>query len=65
MHESFSATTFEPHDLAFLQKLFTTVCAEKGLNGDSAAANDLAAQMFQLYQQGIREEHALQTRLRN
>ncbi|MCB5203621.1 hypothetical protein LH464_14175 [Neorhizobium sp. T786] len=65
MHENFITSTFEPQDLAFLQKVFTTVCAERGLSGDSDAASDLAGQMFQLYQQGIREEKDLQARLRN
>jgi len=65
MNENFSTSTFEPQDLAFLQKFFTSVCAERGLSGGSEVANDLAARIFQLYQQGIREEKDLHSHLRS
>ncbi len=65
MHDNFHSNTFEPQDLAFLKRFFTTVCAERGLSGESEVANDLAARIFQLYQQGVREEKDLHFYLRN
>ncbi|KKX30689.1 hypothetical protein [Rhizobium sp. LC145] len=54
---------FEPSELAFLQRFFNTLCAERGLDGGSLAANDLAAQILQLYQQGVRDERELHIHL--
>ena len=63
MNEIYSTDAFEPRELDFLQKFFKSACAERGLNGGSPAAQDLAARIFHLYQRGIREENELQTRL--
>lgn len=54
---------FEPNELAFLQTLFDDICAERGLSTGSIAANTLAAQIIQLYQQGVREPQDLRIHL--
>ncbi|MBP2557545.1 hypothetical protein J2857_000296 [Neorhizobium galegae] len=59
MNAAVLTTTFEPTELAFLQRLFDEICAERGLAGGSLAANNLAAQIFQLYQQGVRDPREL------
>lgn len=63
MNPAILTNTFEPSDLAFLQRLFDHLCAERGLPGGSLAANDLAAKIIQLYQQGVRDERDLQAQL--
>jgi hypothetical protein len=63
MNAAVLTNTFEPSELAFLQRFFDDVCAERGLTGGSPAANDLAAQIIQLYQQGVREVRDLQVHL--
>lgn len=57
------SSIFEPRELAFLQSLFHDVCVERGLEGESMAAKNLAAQIIDLYQQGIRDKDSLQIRL--
>jgi hypothetical protein len=63
MNPAVLTTAFEPTELAFLQRFFKSVCAERGVNGDTVAANDLAAQIMALYQQGVRDEKGLQVQL--
>lgn len=65
MNPAILTNTFEPSELAFLKRFFDHLCAERGLAGGSLAANDLAAQIIQLYQQGVRDERDLQIRLNN
>lgn len=54
-----ATSTFEPNDLAFLTRVFDNVCTEQGLTRGSSAANTVAAEMIQLYQLGIKDEHTL------
>jgi hypothetical protein len=63
MNSAVLTNTFEPRELAFLKRVFDGICAERGLTGESLAANDLAAQIIQLYQQGIRNEKELEIQL--
>ncbi|MBP1842670.1 hypothetical protein J2046_000924 [Rhizobium petrolearium] len=63
MNPAVLTSTFEPNELAFLKRLFDGLCAERGLTGGSLAANDLAARIIQLYQQGVRDEKDLQIQL--
>jgi len=55
--------TFEPTDLEFLQRFFQNACAERGVEDNTAAASNLAAQIIRLYQQGVRKEIDLKTEL--
>ncbi|CAD7039203.1 hypothetical protein REJC140_00723 [Pseudorhizobium endolithicum] len=57
------ADTFEPQELACIQRLFSGACAERGLSNRGDAANDLAARIFELYRQGVREEKDLRFHL--
>lgn len=63
MNEIYPSHMFEPRELDFLQRFFEAACAERGLNGNSPAAQDLAIRIFGLYQQGIRQEDELQHKL--
>ncbi|MDR6817311.1 hypothetical protein J2X76_002484 [Neorhizobium sp. 2083] len=54
---------FEPSELAFLQRLFDDICAERGLPTGGPVASTLAAQIIQLYQQGVRDPRELQDHL--
>ncbi|CDZ36225.1 hypothetical protein NOJ28_13290 [Neorhizobium galegae] len=63
MNAAVLTNTFEPTELAFLQRLFDEICAERGLAGGSLAANNLAAQIIQLYQQGVRDPRDMQIHL--
>ena len=51
--------TFEPQDLACMQKLFSAACAARGMDGKGEAADHLAVRIVALYQQGVREEKDL------
>ena len=59
MYASPLTNTFEPNELAFLERLFKDLCASKGIVGDSIGENDLAARIIELYQQGVRDEQRL------
>jgi len=63
MNPATATNTFEPSELAFLQRFFDGMCAERGVAGGSVAANNLAAHIIQLYQQGVRDEKDLQVQL--
>lgn len=63
MNPAILTNTFEPNELAFLQRFFDDMCMERGLTGGSLAANDLAAKIIHLYQQGARDEKDLQIQL--
>lgn len=52
-------STFEPGELALLQRVFDDLRLERGILGGSVAANDLAAEMIQLYQRGMKDEQSL------
>ena len=58
-------SAFEPTDLAFLQRFFNAACSERGVKDDSPAASNLAIQIIQLYQRGVREENELKVQLRS
>jgi hypothetical protein len=58
-----NTTAFEPSDLAFLQRIYDHLCNERGVPDDTLAATDLAANIIVLYQQGVRSETDLQSRL--
>lgn len=60
MNTAVLTNTFEPNELAFLQRFFNDLCVERGLAGGSLAASDLAARIIQLYQHGVRDEKDLQ-----
>ncbi|MND74900.1 hypothetical protein D3C80_665040 [compost metagenome] len=51
--------TFDPNELAFLKRVFDDVCMEHGLPGSSAAASNVAVEMIQLYQRGVKDEKSL------
>ena len=63
MNPAILTHTFEPSELAFLQRCLNALCAERGLEGSSVAANDLAVQILHLYQQGVRNERDLHIQL--
>ncbi len=63
MHQDGVLSTFEPQDLAHMQRLFSAACAELGIDGRGEAVNDLAARVFKLYQQGVRDESDLRSYL--
>ncbi|WP_117192188.1 hypothetical protein [Rhizobium terrae] len=63
MNAAVLTNTFEPSELAFLQRFFDDFCAEHGLAGGSHGANDLAARIIALYQQGVRDEKNLHFQL--
>jgi len=52
-------STFDPKELAFLKRVFDDVCLEHGLLGTSPAASDVAVEMIQLYQRGVKDEKSL------
>lgn len=55
--------TFEPQELALLHRCYTDLYSKRRVVGDKDAANRLAAQIFELYQAGVRDEIELQARL--
>jgi hypothetical protein len=59
MYQAAPNSMFEPNELAFLQRIFNDMCLERGLSDKSAAANNLAAEMIQLYQRGVKDEQGL------
>ncbi len=63
MNPAVLTNTLEPGDLAFLKRFFDGICAERGLTGESVAANNLAARIIHLYQQGVRNERELEIQL--
>jgi len=63
MNPAPAMNTFEPNELAFLQRVFDGWCVERGITGGSLSASNLAAQIIQLYQQGVRDEKDLQIQL--
>jgi len=63
MYPTASTNTFEPSELAFLQRLFKDARASRGIAGDSLDEDDLAARIIELYQQGVRDEQCLHSRL--
>lgn len=48
-----------PGDLAMLQRVFDELCKECLLSQRSAAADELARQVIQLYKAGVREPEKL------
>jgi hypothetical protein len=63
MHPAVLTNAFEPNELAFLQRFFKEICAKRGVAGDTLAATDIASQIIQLYQRGVRDENRLQIEL--
>ncbi len=63
MNPIIPTTTFEPIELALMQRVFNHACAERGLTGKSGAAIDLAVRIIELYQQGARNERDLAIQL--
>ncbi|MGI2030922.1 hypothetical protein ACRQ1B_00885 [Rhizobium panacihumi] len=59
MYSSMAYPTLDPRELAFLQKFYNEACAEHGFQGDSLAAQDLAARIMLSYQKGARTESDL------
>lgn len=55
-----TGNTFDPSELTFLKKVFDQVCVEHGVAGGSATASNVAAEMIQLYQRGVKDEKSLQ-----
>jgi hypothetical protein len=58
-----SHSTFEPQELALLQRCYAGASIQRRLLGDADEANRLAAQIFQLYRDGVRDETELRARL--
>lgn len=54
-----STNTFDPNELAFLKRVFDNVCVEHGLAGGSTQASDVAIEMINLYQRGVKDEKSL------
>jgi hypothetical protein len=63
MQSSTPPTMLEPQDLEFLQACFDEVRREHGLSDRTRVATDVAAQMIELYQNGIRDPSELTRRL--
>jgi len=52
--------TFEPEELALLQKVFDRVSKQRGISSkDTQKANKLAAELVLIFSQGVRTEPAL------
>jgi hypothetical protein len=68
-HVTISAaeTTLEPQELDFLQSCFDVLRRERGLEGDALtdrrAADNLAAEIIELYRTGVRDPVELTSRL--
>ncbi|MBP2549873.1 hypothetical protein J2858_002806 [Neorhizobium galegae] len=64
---SAAETTLEPQELAFLQTCFDVLRRERGLEGvalsDKRAADNLAAEIIELYRTGIRDPGELTAKL--
>lgn len=45
-----------PDDIAALQRVFTRICAERGISTRGAAAEHLAAQLVELRKSGLDSE---------
>lgn len=63
MHQIPQSTMLEPQDLKFLQSCFDTIRRKHGLDADTRAATDVAAQIFTLYENGIRDRAELERQL--
>ena len=59
MNPAAISNTFEPSELAFLKRIYDDVRTERGVADGSAAATELAAEMFHLYQRGVKDELSL------
>ena len=60
-----SNSIYEPGELALLERCLAEVCSQRGLQTSTGAATILAAEMFDLYQHGVRDPRDLQARLGN
>ena len=61
----FSETTvIEPQELSFLKEVFNDALKRRGMDNDPTAASNLAAQIIELYQTGVRDPQELNERLR-
>jgi hypothetical protein len=64
---SAAETTLEPQELDFLQTCFDVLRRERGLEGnaltDRRAADNLAAEIIELYRTGVRDPGELTSRL--
>lgn len=64
---SAAETTLEPQELDFLQTCFDVLRRERGLEGnaltDRRAADNLAADIIELYRTGVRDPGELTSRL--
>ncbi|MFN7102850.1 MAG: hypothetical protein ACK4N1_09510 [Pseudorhizobium sp.] len=58
-----SHATFEPQELALLQRCYIDIYSKRRVAGGQDAANRLAAQILELYQAGVRDESELRARL--
>jgi hypothetical protein len=58
-----SHATFEPQELALLQRCYVDIYSKRRVPEGQDAANRLAAQILELYQAGVRDESELRARL--
>lgn len=49
----------QPSDLEVLQRTFEAACSRRGIDKNAADAENIAAELFQLYEYGIRGEQEL------
>lgn len=62
-HLHHSPDAIRPEDLAMLQRVFDRACAASNVSKRTPQAEGLAATLFRLYQEGIRDEDKLDDKL--
>lgn len=63
MQTSAETTVIEPQELSFLEDVFNDALKRRGLDNDTTAASNLAAQIIELYQIGVRDPQELDEKL--
>ncbi|KQT01803.1 MULTISPECIES: hypothetical protein [unclassified Rhizobium] len=55
--------TFTKKDLEFIQRIFNSRCQMLQLDPSSPEAQQIASQIFELYGQGVKQEHEIIARM--
>ncbi len=58
---SVSGSTLRLEDLAMLQDIFDDLCRQRGLEKNTPAASNLAADLIDLFQLGVQDARELET----
>lgn len=65
MHSLFQDDTIGPADLANLREVFEALCEQEHLSRRSAAADEVAKRILQLYKAGVRDRTIFMTVVQN